>query len=392
MVQVPLGHPRASIGRRPCAVPLFFRSLAGTEAGALLAHRIPVRRLTSSISGLSLGLFVLLLAPSAGAEPCHSPAGVVETLAATLREAAVVDEREAVGSVVLAMFDNFGPMTDFQRRLIARLPKNVGVHLIVPPNSDYDEALRAEFPDRRIDVVEAPLDANWSRDFVPEVVIGADGRAKLVQFDYPRPESKASGAALASSLNLPLVQSEIRLDGGNILVDGARSRLLLTERTLRDNPDLTRAKIEKSLKASLGVKEIVWMPELPGEQTGHVDMFAKLLDGNTVLLARTRDPEKKKALDEAQTRLKAAGYRVRRIDLAGKGPMHECPSRIAIEHSARSIAGCDSRTLTKCGKTLSRSRRSYQARNGDFMRLQDWQGKKRGCSPAPTIQPACLGV
>ena len=267
-----------------------------------------------------------MLAPPAGAEPCRAPAGAIESLATSLRAASAVDERDAVGSVVLAMFDGFGPMTDFQRRLIARLPKNVGVHLIVPPGSDYDEAIRAEFPDRRIEVVEAGLDANWSRDFVPEVVIGADGRATLVQFNYPRPESKASGAALAASLNLPLVTSDIRLDGGNILVDAAKSRLLLTERTLRDNPALTRAKIEKSLKASLGVKEIVWMPELPGEQTGHVDMFAKLVGDDTVLLARTRDPEKKKALDEAQSRLKAAGYRVRRVDLAGNGAGYFVPS------------------------------------------------------------------
>ena len=58
--------------------------------------------------------------------------------------------------------------------------------------------------------------------------------------------------------------------------------------------------------------------------------------------------------------------------------MHECPSHIAIEHSARIIARRDSRTLTKCGKTLSRSRMSYQARNGDFMHPQDWQGKNTG--------------
>ena len=71
--------------------------------------------------------------------------------------------------------------------------------------------------------------------------------------------------------------------------------------------------------------------------------------------------------------------------------MHECPSHTAIEHSARIIAGCDSRTLTKCGKTLSRLRMSYQAGNGDFMRPQDWQGKNGGALQFLQSSPRVLG-
>lgn len=271
-------------------------------------------------------LLALALPGAALAEPCVDRSPLRDLGDAVRAAAEFPDERDLPGAVVLANFDGYGPMVEFQERMLKQLSKKIDVILVVPPGSGFGEHFRSVAPDRKITVIETPLDTNWSRDFLPETVIGPDGKARLVQFKYFHPLAQDVGKALAKTLGLPLVQSDIAVEGGNLLRDGENSRLFVTERVLKANPKKTRLELTKSFEKDLGVREVVWLPELPGEYTGHVDMYATLADGNVAVVARAKDPAKKKVLDAAAARFDSLGYRVKRIDVAGKGEGNFFPS------------------------------------------------------------------
>ena len=284
-------------------------------------------------------LLVALALPgaSASAEPCVERSPLRDLGDAVRAAAEFPDERDTPGAVILANFDGYAPMVEFQGRMLKQLPKKTPVILIVPPGSDLDDHLRDIAGVREITVIETPVDTNWARDFLPETVIGADGKARLVQFRYFHPEAQAAGKALAKKLGLPLVDSPIHLEGGNLLRDGRTNRLFITERVARANPKMTKAELARSLKADLGVKEVVWLPELPGEPTGHVDMFATLALDGTAVVARARDPAKKKALDAAAERFAALGYPVKRIDVAGTGEGQFFPSYTNVLFAGKTV-------------------------------------------------------
>ena len=118
-----------------------------------------------------------------------------------------------------------------------------------------------------VDVVALPLDDSWMRDIGPIVVLDGRGDRVALHFRFnawgekwPSWDNDASaGAVVASRLGLPVVEVPMVLEGGSIAVDGA-GVLVTTERCLlhpNRNPGMTRAEIETTLRASLGVETIV---------------------------------------------------------------------------------------------------------------------------------------
>jgi len=134
--------------------------------------------------------------------------------------------------------------------------------------------------------------------------------------------------------------------GGNLVTDG--ERVFTTERLLRDNavppmdPDLTLrgfeprdadAVLERFAAAlEVSVDAVVVLPELPGDETGHVNMFVMALEGGTLLVPETtpeaiahaasgnerRLPIQASAmLHIVSTRLGRAGRRVERLPMLG---------------------------------------------------------------------------
>ncbi len=64
-------------------------------------------------------------------------------------------------------------------------------------------------------------------------------------------------------------KSDIFLDGGNVVDNTAGTRVVVTDRILWDNPELTKKYTKNALKELLGVKEVAIIPEPPGDTTGH---------------------------------------------------------------------------------------------------------------------------
>ncbi|MGE5225272.1 MAG: agmatine deiminase family protein [Planctomycetaceae bacterium] len=150
-----------------------------------------------------------------------------------------------------------------------------------------------------IEVLPNPIDDSWIRDNGPIFVTDGRGRVAAVDFRFngwggryePYDRDDALPAALAAHFGVDRYEIPLVLEGGAFGVDG-EGTLLTTEQCLLSpnrNPTLSRGEIEETLKASLGVDVVVWMPHgwsQTRDTDGHVDGIALFAaPGHVLLLA-----------------------------------------------------------------------------------------------------------
>ncbi len=126
----------------------------------------------------------------------------------------------------------------------------------------------------------------WCRDYMP--VRTASGR--LVQFRYepsylkgnPAWEQSRTDPAEVCRLNgiTPDTLSAINLDGGNVLLCGGRA--VISDRVFSENPHRDRDDLLAEL-ARLLEAEIIIIPSLRDDMTGHADGMVRFIDPRTLL-------------------------------------------------------------------------------------------------------------
>ncbi len=107
---------------------------------------------------------------------------------------------------------------------------------------------------------------------------------------------------IARRLGLPVVHSNMVIEGGAVEVNGAGTLLQVEAVTMQRNPGWSMDSMEQELKRVLGVKDIIWLKEGPADDMwyfeprihgdvfnqgtgGHVDEFCRFVNDSTVLLA-----------------------------------------------------------------------------------------------------------
>lgn len=150
----------------------------------------------------------------------------------------------------------------------------------------------------------------WARDFGPVAINESTGELAIIDSIYRhyavRKNDDAVPTRLAEYLGIEHYNAPIILDGGNVMVD-KRGHLYMTERTYEWNSSLSRAQVDQYLKDYYGVKEIHVLayaastPGTPADGTGHIDMFAKIVDDCKVLVAKSTAKPYSTALDAAAT-------------------------------------------------------------------------------------------
>jgi agmatine deiminase len=191
-------------------------------------------------------------------------------------------------------------------------------------NPGEDAALARAAGGEGVEVVELPLDDSWLRDSGPIYTYGDDGRRLANHFGFnawgekfpPWDRDAAVGGLIARDLGDPVVESDLILEGGSILLDG-EGTLLTTEQCLLNpnrNPSLSREQIEAELTARLAVERFVWLGDGLVEDRdtdGHVDLIASFMSPGRVLLQTV--PESNPNFvrcTENVSRLRAAGIEV----------------------------------------------------------------------------------
>jgi len=188
-------------------------------------------------------------------------------------------------------------MVAFVRALAACEPVYINVQ-----SADHERHVRkllapAVAPER-LRLFRFPTNDAWARDhgaiFVtrprpkePRLAVDFDYNAwggKYPPFDLDR----EIGRQMAEALGVPrYAQPGIVLEGGSIEVNG-EGALLTTEQCLLNpnrNPTLTRADIERILRDSFGVREILWLGlGIEGDDTdGHIDDLTRFVAPRTVV-------------------------------------------------------------------------------------------------------------
>jgi agmatine deiminase len=95
------------------------------------------------------------------------------------------------------------------------------------------------------------------------------------------------------TLNLPLFEPGIVMEGGSIEVNGGGTLMTTAQCLLNPNRNLklSSSEIEKYLAEYLGVRHFIWLKEgITGDDTdGHIDDIARFVNPTTVLCARQPD-------------------------------------------------------------------------------------------------------
>lgn len=130
----------------------------------------------------------------------------------------------------------------------------------------------------------------WCRDYMPIQI----DKEKFVQFRYEPSylkddlELQSDPKEVCKANNIKPQFSKINLDGGNVV--NWSDRAIITDRVFDENPEyLSKNKLIAEIEKLLEV-EIIVIPQIKSDMTGHADGMVRFVDRNT-LLGNNREQE-----------------------------------------------------------------------------------------------------
>lgn len=129
----------------------------------------------------------------------------------------------------------------------------------------------------------------WARDYMPI----RTKRGRYISFRY-EPSYLADDPQLrtyfktdiAPHFALPVTYSNINLDGGNVVFSTSKAKVVITDRVFSENPEYDKNTLLLELENLLEA-EIIIIPSLISDMTGHADGMVRFIDENTVVGNRT---------------------------------------------------------------------------------------------------------
>lgn len=124
-----------------------------------------------------------------------------------------------------------------------------------------------------VTLVEAQLDDLWVRDSGP-VFVRRDANVSAVNFNFngwgnKQVHSKDATVAptIANTSGVPLLHTELVLEGGALEVDGNGTAIMTESCVLNDNrnPGWSKADVEAELMYLLGIEKIIWLLGIRGK-------------------------------------------------------------------------------------------------------------------------------
>ena len=131
----------------------------------------------------------------------------------------------------------------------------------------------------------------WARDYMPVQV----NKEKYIQFKYQpyylrkNPEYKPDTPVILSELDIQVIDSNIVLDGGNVISCG--NKVILTDKIIKENPHYERNMLIDTLSMLLEA-EVVLIPQDIYEEYGHSDGMVRYVGDGHVLLNNYCDFDK----------------------------------------------------------------------------------------------------
>lgn len=222
------------------------------------------------------------------------------------------------------------------------------IYLVVRKNIDENspdlgilrEVLGEDF--KKIQFIKHSKEGNttmWARDWSPISARSSDGTIRFLDFNYSpsRKVDDSTVSVLAKEMNRERISMPIYNEGGNFMISGNgdcfMSEIVIEKNARKEASKdliLNKEQIVSYYQKFAGCKRVNIFPALPFEETGHIDMWAKLLNDETVLINELRDEaiakepfatltndlrEIKNFLEERAKEFSDLGYNVIRIPM-----------------------------------------------------------------------------
>ena len=139
-------------------------------------------------------------------------------------------------------------------------------------------------------LITSPLHI-WTRDYMPVQV----SKNKFVRFNYSPdylecyPEYKPDISAILSALGIHVIDSDIIIDGGNVISCG--DKVIMTDKIFRENSNYDYDVLIKTLSQLLEA-EVVLIPEDCYDEYGHADGMVRFMGNGRVLVNNYCDFDK----------------------------------------------------------------------------------------------------
>lgn len=181
------------------------------------------------------------------------------------------------------------------RALSRAVPDELGLVTFVDINSPPDrlpswvaQRFRAG---TQTDVLTAPLDTVWIRDFGPLQVKTALGRTIWLDPVYgERLQDDQLPVRLGALMGVPVEELPIMLDGGAIASNGEGLCLMTRDYVDEQGIGVHEAEFRDELMPQIGCRLMVFVPALASDPTLHIDVFAQFVSPRRILFAES-DPD-----------------------------------------------------------------------------------------------------
>ena len=269
-----------------------------------------------------------------GAIPYPDDPGIPDRLTLPNRRPATVPE--VATNSLLALQHTGGPAGEYttqQALLLAWIPENDDARpvqlevarlvcatthvIVVAPSAHAVDDARLAFQDAaiaddNITFLESPIDTPWIRDYGPFAMRTGEGQIQLIDAPYgtDRLLDDSLPTHLAKHLELPVVDTNLLVEGGNLISNGD-GLLVCSTNMIGENQDqgFTLKEIRAKLLEEWHAREVVFVDPIAGEPTGHVDMLMTFPAKDTVIVGDYRDdaddPFNRQLLNETAERMQS---------------------------------------------------------------------------------------
>lgn len=263
-----------------------------------MPHLLPSRR-SALRSFAGIGAAVLSASACGPGEPVtgSSSTGDEDTVTKGRRMGAEWESHARTFMSWPALESVWGEDLRHVREDIARIARAVAEYEYVAMLARPDQQKAAQKAcGRDVEVVPLAVDDLWARDTVP-VFVENDGKVTGIDFNFNGWGDKQQhtndarvGRALLTEYDIPRSEAPLVAEGGSFETDG-EGTLLVTESSIVNdnrNPGKSRDRIEAELKQTLGIKKVVWLAGVRGQDItdAHVDSLVRFTAPGVVLLDR----------------------------------------------------------------------------------------------------------
>ena len=165
----------------------------------------------------------------------------------------------------------------------------------------------------RVKFFEFPHESFWTRDYGPISVVDEGGVTSFIDPRYypQRRRDDAVPTLMSRYFGVDVSRPPLSTEGGNFMTNG-EGICVVTNWLLEENPAMTPERLQDIQDGYFGCRRTVVLERLAREGTGHVDMFAKFLSPDTILVGAydELDPENAVLLDRNVDRLRDFAQRI----------------------------------------------------------------------------------